>query len=126
MKKQLVVFAMLLLISTAMKAQIIEVSTESLTEFAYAEGKGPSAPQSFLISVSGLTEGLDISFQGFQPVKFEISREEEGVFENQLSIPIEELGDEVDIEQIDKSGSLIITFDLVKYSRRYKQDITHI
>lgn len=97
MKKQLVVFAMLLLISTAMKAQIIEVSTESLTEFAYAEGKGPSAPQSFLISVSGLTEGLDISFQGFQPVKFEISREEEGDFENQLSIPIEELGDEIEI-----------------------------
>jgi len=97
MKKQLLLFAILLLISAAMKAQIIDVSTESLTDFTYAEGHGPSAPQSFTISVSELTEGINISFQGFQSSYFEISREEGGDFENQLSIPIGELEDGVEV-----------------------------
>lgn len=54
MKKHLFLFAMLLLLSMAAKAQEIVVNTNSLTDFSYIVNQGPSNEDSFNVSGIGL------------------------------------------------------------------------
>lgn len=62
MKKHLFLFAMLLLLSMAAKAQEIVVSTTSLTDFSYIENTGgPSEEDTLVVSASGLLSLFNVA-----------------------------------------------------------------
>lgn len=60
----------------------ITLSSSSLSEFLYMEGLGPSAPQSFTVSGSSLTDVLTLS----APQDYEISATPDGSFEASLAL----------------------------------------
>lgn len=88
MKKHLFLFAMLLLLSMAAKAQVIIVSPTSLTNFSFIENEGPSGDSAFMVSATDLIDIHNIADTLTVTANscFEISIQSDGDYGNVIHI----------------------------------------
>lgn len=87
MKKHILLFTMLVLVSLMAKAQEINVSSTSLTEFYYLVGEGPSSEDSFVVSGSAPIDSLPWSITITACEKFEISTVPNGHYHESIVLP---------------------------------------